>query len=252
MRQQQIQLLQQLLGLPAPQQPQRGGLPGGFPFGGAFGGLGGLGRQPQAPSPNLPLTPQGDPLARLEAFFGQLGSPQTDLQRQSTGGISQFLNQPAPEQRALDVAMPGLQEILSGGGPQFERDLALANQQGGRFGSANAILRGEAHRNLLNSRNQAAQTLGLLSQSAGQNPFQRLLGAFGVGQGQAQQGDIETQRRLQILLNLLGVGQQAAFNVPTTQGPSPFSQLLGVAAPIAGYALGGPAGGAAATAATRP
>ena len=213
MRQQQIGLLQQLLGFP------QGG-------GGAMGGLGPSGKG------------GNDPLARLQQFFGTLGSPQTDLQRQTGTGISQYLNQPAPEQRALDVAMPGLQEILSGGGPQFERDLALANQQGGRFGSANAILRGEALKNLYNQRGQAAQTLGLLSSNAGQNPFSRLLGAGQYGQAQAGQADIETQRRLSILLNLLGVGQQASFNVPTTQSPSPFSQFLGLANTVANFVPG--------------
>lgn len=213
LRQQQIGLLQQLLG---------------FPQGGGTGG----GAAGQA----------NDPLARLQQFFGGLGSPQTDLQRQTGTGISQYLNQPAPEQRALDVAMPGLQEILSGGGPQFERDIALANQQGGRFGSANAILRGEALKNLYNQRNQAGQTLGLLSSNAGQNPFSRLMGAGQFGQAQAGQADIETQRRLSILLNLLGVGQQASFNVPTTQSQSPFSQFLGLANTVANFIPGGGGG----------
>src|SRR5207302_11249332 len=113
------------------------------------------------------------------------------------------------------------------------------NQQGGRFGSANAILRGEALKNLYNQRGQAAQTLGLLSSNAGQNPFSRLMGAGQYGTAQAGQADIETQRRLSILLNLLGVGQQASFNVPTTQSPSPFSQFLGLANTVANFIPGG-------------
>src|SRR3990167_11224544 len=117
----------------------------------------------------------------IRNFFGELGSPQTDLQRQSLGGISQFLNQPAPEQRAFDVSRPILEGMLTGTGPQFEQDISRANQQGGRFGSANAILRGEAFRNLFNQRNQTAQTLGLLAGQAGQAPFGRLLQGFGVG-----------------------------------------------------------------------
>lgn len=180
-----------------------------------------------------------NPLDRLQGFFGQLGMPQSDLQRQSAGGISQFLNQPAPEQRAFDLASPGLQEILQGGGPQFERDLALANQQGGRFGSANAVLRGEALRNLYNQRDQAAQTLGMLASSAGQNPFARLAQGFGVGQQQAGQADVETQRRLQLLMQLLGVGQQAAFNMPITQGASPLDTLGQVGALASNFIPGG-------------
>lgn len=221
LRSQQIQLLQQLLGLGGTGAP---GAPtnSGSLFGNMRANLaaqkaaaGGAG----APGP----LGGGDPTARLQQFFGPL-SPfsATDAQRGGTG-VSQFLNQPAPEQRALDVAMPGLQEVLNGGGPQFEQDLSLANSQGPRFGSANAILRGEALKNLYNQRGQAAQTLGLLSQ--------------GAGAGQARQAgfaDLETQRRLQILMNLLGVAQQATFNVPTTQQPSPFSQLLGLGGLAAG------------------
>lgn len=198
---------------------------------------------------NAFLSGAANPLDRLQSFFGNLGSPQTDLQRQSVSGISQFLNQPAPEQRALDISLPGLQEILQGGGPQFERDLSLANQQGGRFGSANAILRGEALRNLYNQRESAAQTLGMLSSAAGQNPFQRLAGAFGVGQQQAGQQDIETQRRLQLLMSLLGVGQQTAFNVPITQGSS-FLDTLGQLGGLAAQLI--PGGGARATAPRGP
>src|SRR3990167_7538063 len=144
MRQQQIELLQQLLGF-APGSAGAGAPRGkalqlagkGFPGLGIPTGSGGGTGGPAG----------GDPLTRLQQFFGQLGVPQTDLQRQSSAGISQFINQPAPEQRALDIALPGLQEILSrSGGPQFERDIAMANQQGGRFASGNAVLRGEALR----------------------------------------------------------------------------------------------------------
>src|SRR5688500_14601860 len=74
----------------------------------------------------------------LESFFGPMGSPATPLQRQSTNAASQFLNQPAPEQRAMDVSLPALQAILSGTPgqgimdqlrPQFDRNLSAANQQ---------------------------------------------------------------------------------------------------------------------------
>lgn len=225
LRSQQIQLLQQLLGLGSPATSgAAGAFAGAHGTGGPFQQLLASLHNPggAAPGSGAPLG-GGDPLARLQQFFGPL-SPfsATDAQRGGTG-INQFLNQPAPEQRALDVAMPGLQEILHGGGPQFEQDLSLANSQGPRFGSANAILRGEALKNLYNQRGQAAQTLGLLSQEA--------------GAGQARQAgfaDLETQRRLQILLNLLGVAQQATFNVPTTQQSSPFSQLLGIGGLAAG------------------
>lgn len=156
----------------------------------------------------------------IEKFFGPLGVPQSDLQRQAAGGISQFLNQPAPEQRAFDVSRPILEGMLTGTGPQFERDISMANQQGGRFGSANAILRGEALRHLFNQRTQTAETLGMLAGQAGQNPFGRLLAGGGFGTELAKQGDIGTQRLIQLLSGILGVGQQTAFNLPITQQPN--------------------------------
>lgn len=170
--------------------------------------------------------------------LGGLGSPQSPLQMQGADAIGQMLRQPTPEQRALDISLPALQSMLTGGGPQFERDIAMANQQGGRFGSANAILRGEAFRNLYNLRNQVAQTLGLLGQGAGQANRGLAGQAFGIGQQQAGQADIETQRRLQILMQLLGVGQQTAFNVPIQQSPGFLQQLLGGIGSIAGIASG--------------
>jgi len=233
LRGQNIQLIQQLLGF------SQGGL-GQNPFRGGPGAAGWnklLSQQaPQGPVGG------GDVAGRLNAFFGGLGSPQSALQRQGADALGTMLNQPTPEQRALDISLPQLQAMLTGQGPQFEQDLSLANQQGGRFGSANAILRGEAFRNLFNMRNQVAQTLGLLSQGAGQANRGLAGQAFGVGQQQAQQGDLETQRRIQILMQLLGAGQQAAFNVPTQAGGGGLGPLLGSGL---GLLLGGPFGAAA-------
>lgn len=191
-------------------------------------------------------------------MFGNLGNPSTALQRQSTGGIGQFLNMPAPEQRALDAASPALQGILGsnpGQGimdalqPRFDRNLAQANQQGGRFGSANAILRSNALNdfNLLGAQAaqqgqqaqlQAAQILGMLGGQAGQNPFQRMLGAYGVGQQEAGQQDQETQRRLQLMMQLLGVGQQAALGGPTVQTQNASGGLGGALGGLLGAGLG--------------
>lgn len=200
---------------------------------------------------------------KLGDIFGQMGSPSTGLQRQSLGGISQFLRQPAPEQRALKVAMPALQNILNGAPgqgmmdalqPHFQQNLAQADQQGGRFGSSNAILRSQAVNdyNLLGaqayqqgqqSQLQAAQMLNMLSNSAGENPFNRLAGAYGIGQQQAGQRDLETQRRIQLLGTLLGGAQGAAFNIPFTQ-TSPYQaplwqQLLNIGGQVLGSATGG-------------
>jgi len=161
---------------------------------------------------------------------------------QGADALGTMLRQPTPEQRALDISLPALQSMLTGSGPQFEQDLALANQQGGRFGSANAILRGEAYKNLYNMRNQVANTIGLLSGGAGQANRGLAGQAFTMGQQQAGQADLETQRRLQILMQLLGVGQQTAFNVPIQQNPGLFQQILGGVATIGGLGGFGPIG----------
>jgi hypothetical protein len=176
----------------------------------------------------------------FQQFFGQLGQPSTGLQRQSLGGISQFLNQPAPEMQALQQSMPMLQSLLGRNpgqgvidamGPMFDRNLAQANQQGGRFGSGNAIMRSRALEdfNLLaaqaaqqgvSQQLQGANMLGILSGQAGQNPFQRMAQGYGIGQSDAGQQDIETQRRLQILQSLLGSATGASFGLPISQTPS--------------------------------
>jgi hypothetical protein len=178
---------------------------------------------------------------RLEQFLGTpLGVPQTDLQRQTGDAVSQFLSQPAPEQRALDVAMPMLQDIISGRAtPGLESGLRQANQSGGRFGSANAIMRGTAMEHLMQQQMGAAQTLGGLSAQAGQNPFQRLLGGEQLGQHQAQQPDIGVQRQIQLLMHLLS-GQ---LGMEQQQGGGFMDILAGLGGMAAGSILG-PAGAA--------
>lgn len=153
-----------------------------------------------------------NPDAAMTHFFGQ----QSDLQRQTRTGISEFLRQPAPETRAWDFSRPILEGMMTGTGRQFERDISTANSQGGRFGSANAVLRGEALRNLFNQRNQTAQTMGVLAQSAGNNPFDRMMraGAF---------ADQDQDRRAQLLSALFGMGAQGTLSLPMVQSPNAFA-----------------------------
>lgn len=254
-RAQQIALLNWLLGL-GPQPGTGGGAPNPAQqnamqsvdngFLGNFGeGLannnfvnGGQGRRSGDPQSNGGGF--GDPSQRLTQFFGGMGVPTTGLQSQSMDAIGNMLRQPAPEQRALDFSLPALQNILGSNPgqpvidalqPTFERNLASANQQGARFGSANAVLRSRAldDFNLLaaNAAQQgvsqqinATQALGMLSQAAGQNPFDRAQGAFQTGSQFAGQMDVETQRRLQLLLQLLSTAQGATLGLPVTQNPS--------------------------------
>ena len=241
-RQNQIALINWLMGFgPAPGQGGTSGQRvGPGPLMGPQGFVNRARGAAQGGQPNAFIGGQDNARSRFEQFFGPMGVPQSDLQRQSAGGISQFLNQPAPEQRALDIALPGLQEILSGsGGPQFERDIAMANQQGGRFASGNAVLRGEALRHQYNQRDQAANTLGLLSQAAGQNPFSRLMGAGQFGTTLAQQGDVGTQRLLQFIQWIMSQGQGAAFNVPIQQQPSGWDNFLSAAGTVVPFVGGG-------------
>lgn len=172
----------------------------------------------------------GDPTGRLEGFFGKLGVPTSDLQRQSLGGIQQYLAAPPPEQKALGALdkiltqNPG-QGMLDALQPRFQQNLSAANQQGPRFSSGNELLRARAvdDYNLLSQQAmqqgvqqqlQAAQLSSLLGNSI----FDRLSSAYGIGQQEANQGDIATQRRLGILMNLLGVQQSSTLGLPVTQG----------------------------------
>lgn len=223
-------------------QPTRGQAPGGIYSGGkgtaSFAGGGGGGFAP----------PEYDEiLKRITGYFGDLGVPTTGLQRQATDAISHFLSQPAPEQRTLDIALPALQDILQGKPgqgvidalqPSFERNLASANQQGARFGSANAVLRGRAVEdfNLLGAQAAqqgqqtqlaAADALRLLGESAGNNPFQRAAAGYGIGQQEASQQDIATQRFLQILLQQLGTAQTATLGAGTQAPSNGFGNFLG-------------------------
>jgi hypothetical protein len=115
--------------------------------------------------------------------------------------------------------------------PMFQRNLALANQEGGRFGSANAIMRSRALEdyNLLgaqaaqtgiNQQMQAAQIANLL----GNTQFGNMVGGYGVGQAQAQQNASAQQQAIQILLQQLGVAQNATLGGPVVTQPGGMSQ----------------------------
>jgi hypothetical protein len=136
-------------------------------------------------------------------------------------GISQFLNQPSPEMRTYDTARPILEGMLTGTGPQFEADIGAANSRGGRFGSANAVMRGEALRNLFNQRTQTASTLGALAGQAGSSTWDRL----------SQQQN----QRLQLLAGLLGMSNQATLSLPVENNHGFFGDLIGIATALASH-----------------
>lgn len=206
--------------------------------------------------------PSGDVISqRLAAFFGPLGVPTTGLQQQALGRIGDSLSGPQPEQQAFDWSSGALKNILGsapGAGiidalrPSFERNLASANQTGARFSSGNEILRGNALNdfNLLGAQAAqqgiaqqiaAAQALGVLGESAGNNPFNRAQGAYQTGTAQAGQNDVETQRRIQLILALLQTAQGATLGGPTKTSGGGFAGAIGGATDMAALlaALGG-------------
>lgn len=205
---------------------------------------------PTAPPPAYVPSPSGTPSIgpnyvppatpgqeRLESFFGPLGTPVTDLQRQSVGGMQQFLssNPYSQSQNALSQILgmaPG-QGIMEALQPHFERNLAAANQTGGRFGSANAIMRSRALEdyNLLGAQAaqqgqqqqlQAAEAMRML----GGQQVNDLTAGYNLGGAFGQQVNSGQQQSLQLLLNQLQTAQAATLGVPTSQQPSGWDRLL--------------------------
>lgn len=133
---------------------------------------------------------------------------------------------------ATNPGMQGMDALR----PLLDRNLAAANQQGGRFGSANAILRsravddnnllaaqmyqkgvdqqigaagqyGQMGSSLIGARGMGAQ--GLLGVGQGRMSQQQAAaqGMLGVGQGRLQQGLGAAQGQLGVGQGMLGVGQ---------------------------------------------
>lgn len=176
------------------------------------------------------------------------GGMTSDLQRQATGGMMQFLNA-NPEQQTLDMLSPGLMDIFGGGSaegigqaalPVFERQLqaslgGLSSSAPGRFGTAFAnqgiglaqrsaqdfaLLQAQARQQEMSQRLGAAGMLGTLSGQAGMNPFQRFLGAGQMGMDQTNQ---QINPMLQLLLG--GMGYAKPQGMDTVVGPSTMDTL---------------------------
>src|SRR3990167_9073212 len=134
-------------------------------------------------------------------------------------GVDAFSNAPSPETQTFNTARPILEGMLTGTGPQFERDIASANQQGGRFSSGNAILRGEALRNLFNQRTQTAGTLGVLAGQAGASQFQK------------------QNQFMQLMAGLLGMGGQFTTSQPQRQPANNSGDFVKLLAALASLAI---------------
>ncbi len=128
--------------------------------------------------------------AMLEKFFGPLTNP---LQTQA-GDV--FKN----------IAGDNGANVIAAMEPQFQKNLAYANQSGGRFGSANALMRAGA-----------ANDFNMLSAQIGERAQDRRMGAAGFMSALGQQ---LTQNRVGLLNQLLSTGQQATLSQPTTMSPS--------------------------------
>ena len=146
---------------------------------------------------------------RLESFFGSLGG-QAPGAPDPTVNAQNFLNNlltQKPGQGIIDAAQPG-----------FDRNLALANQEGARFGSNNAILR-----------SRAVDDFNVLSANAAQQGInQQLAASQGLGvlaNDQFGRTDLATQRRLQILFQLLAQLQGPTLGAPVQAGRSALDNI---------------------------
>ena len=159
----------------------------------------------------------------------------SDLQRQATGGLQQFLGQ-NPEQQTMDLLQPGLLEIFGRNSaqdvgnaafPLFQRGLqeglgSLASSAPGRFSTAFEgqgiglaqralqdfnLLQQQAFQQNVGNQLGAGSLLGTLAGQAGQGAFGRNLAAGQFGLAQTQQA---VNPILQLLLGGLNFAQPQA------------------------------------------
>jgi hypothetical protein len=168
--------------------------------------------QAQVPRDLGPL--RGQTLQMLQGFLSNPNSAMDFFMGQGGGGANAFLNS-APETSAYNQSRDALTAMLTGGGPQFERDIAMGKSAGGRFSSGNAIMQGEAYRHLFNNRTQAAGVLGNV-QNQRFNQFQGL-----------------DAQRLALLSGLFGMAGQGTLGLPITERPNAASVFGGAGMDIA-------------------
>lgn len=176
-----------------------------------------------------------DPAGTSQAFT-------SDLQRTATGGIQQFLNQPAPEAQTFERLNPGLMDIFVSDGasltnamfPLFQRGLqeglgSLASSGAGRFSTTFErqgidltqralqdfnLLQQQAFQQNIGNRLGAAQLMGSLAGQAGAAPFERLLSAGNLG---AQMS--ATNPALQLILGGLNFAQPQGRDTVVSDSP---------------------------------
>ncbi len=222
-----------------------------------FGGLGGTAGTPGTP---------GIGLDALRELFGGFGGAPNPLQQQAVGQLGQFLNQQAPELQVFNQAQGDLSNILSGTGsadiagainPVFQQNLqsglaGLQAQAPGRFNSAFLqqgtdlaqrstndfnLLAAQLQQQTLSNQLQGFNTLGVLGQAAGQNPFGRALQAGQLGQQQSQFEGSQQNQMQQFILALLGQQGSPTGSIQRQSGGG--AGIGGFAGGLAGM-FGGP------------
>lgn len=237
--------------------------------GGAVGGLFKPSIDQVDPTPEWMKPLQGDISQFLMNLYGgsnPFGGMTSDLQRQGTGAMTQFLNA-NPEQQVLDQLQPGLMDIFGGGAaqgvgqaalPVFQRELqrslgGLSSAAPGRFGTAFAsqgidlasraaqdfaLVEANARMQELQHRLGAGSLLGTLAGQAGNNAFNRAATATQIGNQQTQ---MTIDPILQLMLG--GLNFASPMGMDTVVGDSPISSIGGLAGTlVAGGGLGGIAG----------
>lgn len=164
------------------------------------------------PTPDAVKPLQGDLAGFLQGLIGggagvqnPFGGMTSDLQRQATGGVSQFLNA-NPEQQTFNMLSPGLLSAFGGGGAQGQALGALQPGLLGMFGRDNASAVGAAAMPLFQQGLQFAQ--GSLANSA-PGRFSTTFANQGIGLGQRALQDfnlLQQQAFMQDQQNRLGAG----------------------------------------------
>ena len=191
-------------------------------------------------------------------------SATSELQRMSTGGIQQYLNQPAPEQQTFDLLKGGLLGLANQGTAgqitnaalpifetQLQRQLGGASSAApGRFSSAFAgqgidlasraaqdfnLFQQQAIQQDVQNRLGAGALLGTLAGQAGAAPFQRFLQAGQLGLDESR---LATDPQLQLMLAGLGYAKPQGMDTVVGSSPLDFIGQLGGAL-VSGGGLGG-------------
>lgn len=130
----------------------------------------------------------------LENFFGPLVSGQ---QTEASGILS-------------NIGADNGQNVINALAPQYQKNLAYANQSGGRFGSANALMRAGA-----------ANDFNVLSAGIANQAQDRRMNAAQLLGGLGQQ---LLQNRVGLLNQIMSTSLQAGLGQPTTVSPSSAQQ----------------------------